>query len=168
MLGLISHFVFVFVIVIVFVFAFVFVIVILGAPVDSMCHELSEYVWLYGSVKQIWSSTVDLDFWCPRVNGWMGGRRSSKRSSETLITQKYFCCTLISFYVASSKSFTETNLLVRGTGGQKVSFMFYQILHIQGWTLWLIETEQHFTEISFDNSLKSSMVRHRASTGLMQ
>ena len=37
----------------VFVFAcvFVFVIVIAGASVDSTCHELSEYVWLYGSVK---------------------------------------------------------------------------------------------------------------------
>ena len=45
--GSFSHFVFVFV----FVFAFVFVIVITGASVDSTCHELSEYVWLYGSVK---------------------------------------------------------------------------------------------------------------------
>ena len=35
----------------VFVIAFVFVIVITGASVDSTCHELSEYVWLYGSVK---------------------------------------------------------------------------------------------------------------------
>ena len=49
--GSFSQFVFVFVIVFVFVFAFVFVIVILGASVDSTCHELSEYVWLYGSVK---------------------------------------------------------------------------------------------------------------------
>ena len=39
-----GHFVFVIVFVIVFVFAFVFVIVILGASVDSMGHELSEYV----------------------------------------------------------------------------------------------------------------------------
>ena len=46
-------FVFVFVIVFVFVFAFVFVIVIPGASVDSTYHELSEYVWLYGSVKHI-------------------------------------------------------------------------------------------------------------------
>ena len=29
------------------------VIVIMGASVDSMCHELSEYVWSYGSVKHI-------------------------------------------------------------------------------------------------------------------
>ena len=29
----------------------VFVIVITEASVDSMCHELSEYVWLYGSVR---------------------------------------------------------------------------------------------------------------------
>ena len=34
-----------------FVFAFVLVIVIMGASVDGTCHELSEYVWLYGSVK---------------------------------------------------------------------------------------------------------------------
>ena len=34
-----------------FVFAFVLVIVITGASVDSTCHHLSEYVWLYGSVK---------------------------------------------------------------------------------------------------------------------
>ena len=51
--GSFSQFVFVFVIVFVFVFAFVFVIVIQGASVDSTCHELSEYVWLYGSVKHI-------------------------------------------------------------------------------------------------------------------
>ena len=47
--GSFSHFVLVFVFV--FVFAFVFVIVITRASVDSTCHELSEYVWLYGSVK---------------------------------------------------------------------------------------------------------------------
>ena len=34
-----------------FVFAFVLVIVIMGASVDGTCHDLSEYVWLYGSVK---------------------------------------------------------------------------------------------------------------------
>ena len=51
--GSFSQFVFVFVIVFVFVFAFVFVIVIPGASVDSTCHELSEYVWLYGSVMHI-------------------------------------------------------------------------------------------------------------------
>ena len=45
--GSFSHFVLVFV----FVFAFVFLIVITGASVDSTCHELSEYVWLYGSRK---------------------------------------------------------------------------------------------------------------------
>ena len=44
--GSFSHFV------LVFVFAFVFVIVITGASVDNTCHELLEYVWLYGSVKQ--------------------------------------------------------------------------------------------------------------------
>ena len=49
--GSFSHFVLVFVFVFVFVFAFVFVIVIAWASVDSKCHELSEYVWLYGSVK---------------------------------------------------------------------------------------------------------------------
>ena len=42
---------FVFVFVFVFVFAFVFVIVITELSVDSTCHELSEYVWLYESVK---------------------------------------------------------------------------------------------------------------------
>ena len=46
-----SHFVLVFVFVFVFVFAFVFVIVITGSSVDRTGHELSEYVWLYGSVK---------------------------------------------------------------------------------------------------------------------
>ena len=49
--GSISHFVLVFVFVFVFVFAFVFVIVITEASVDSTCQELSEYVWLYESVK---------------------------------------------------------------------------------------------------------------------
>ena len=49
--GSFSHFVLVFVFVFVFVFAFVFVIVIMVASVDSTCHELSEYVWLHGSVK---------------------------------------------------------------------------------------------------------------------
>ena len=29
----------------------VFAVVIEGASADSICHELSEYVWLYGSVK---------------------------------------------------------------------------------------------------------------------
>ena len=48
--GSFSHFVLVFVFV--FVFAFVFLIVITGASVDSTCHELSEYVWLYESVKR--------------------------------------------------------------------------------------------------------------------
>ena len=47
--GSFSHFVLIFDFV--FVFAFVFVIVITGASVDRTCHELSEYVWLYGSVK---------------------------------------------------------------------------------------------------------------------
>ena len=47
--GSFSHFVFVFV----FVFVCVFVIVITGASVDTSCHELSEYVWLYGSVKPL-------------------------------------------------------------------------------------------------------------------
>ena len=45
--GSFSHFVFFFV----FVFACVFVIVVTVASVDSACHELSEYVWLCGSVK---------------------------------------------------------------------------------------------------------------------
>ena len=39
----------------VFVSAFardlVFAVVIEGVSADSICHELSEYVWLYGSVK---------------------------------------------------------------------------------------------------------------------
>ena len=43
------------------------VIVIKGASVDSMCHELSESVWLYESVKHIKSCTVDPDFSCPRT-----------------------------------------------------------------------------------------------------
>ena len=41
--GSFSHFVLV--LVFVFVFAFVFVIVITGASVDSMCHEIFEYVY---------------------------------------------------------------------------------------------------------------------------
>ena len=41
--GSFSHFVFVIVIVFVFVLA--------GASVDSTCHELSEYVWLWGSAE---------------------------------------------------------------------------------------------------------------------
>ena len=41
----------VFVFVFVFACDLVFVIVITEASVDSMCHELSEYVWLYGSVR---------------------------------------------------------------------------------------------------------------------
>ena len=49
--GSFSHFVLVFVFVFVFVFAFVFVIVNTGSSVDRTGHELSEYVWLYGSVK---------------------------------------------------------------------------------------------------------------------
>ena len=49
--GPFSHFVLVFVFVFVFVIAFVFVIVITRESMDSTCHELSEYVWLYGSVK---------------------------------------------------------------------------------------------------------------------
>ena len=44
-----KHGVFVFVFVV--IFAFFFVIVITRASVDSACHDLSEYVWLYGSVK---------------------------------------------------------------------------------------------------------------------
>ena len=38
-----------------------------GASVDSTCHELSEYVWLFASVKHTLIHTVDPDFWRPRT-----------------------------------------------------------------------------------------------------
>ena len=45
-------------------------IVITGASVDSTCHDLSEYVRLYGSVKHIQSCTVAPDLSGGRADEW--------------------------------------------------------------------------------------------------
>ena len=69
--GSFSHFVFVIAIVIVFVSACVFFIDITGASVDSTCHELSEYVWLYGSVNHI--LLIQIFSTHPSIHGWTEG-----------------------------------------------------------------------------------------------